>query len=430
MPLASRADRFQVVANLAHRGTQCSGGRACDEDFVAYIEFAGLYLELRHLQFRVVAHRASAINLALGGLRAVAVVPLGNGLAQVIAVPETTIEDTSQPLVPFVQSRQEHLSAQFGVGQRVDGFTVAAHHRVHILRTTSPAFYLEHTHTCIHHLVDETDGFQILRRHNVTVLDVQFRACLHILHRVAPTAELHALATVGRTAPVALAQVAFAADGHAEGAMAEHLDAHRLSTRTANAVSFDGIVDFRHLLHVQLTCQNHHIGKLRIETQSLRITDVQLRAQVDFLPNLTAIKHHRHIAGNDSTDASLVGSIQNPAHQLQILTIDNGVHRQVTLNPETARLLGNTAQIVDGKRAGRVRTHVQVLNAKVNTVGTCTNSSRQALGRAHRGHDFKIFPHIKCKVTTFPALSNYFPFYISSFFNFFVPLHPKTTECG
>ena len=58
-------------------------------------------------------------------------------------------------------------------------------------------------------------------------------------------------------------------------------------------------MDFCHLLHLQFASQHHHIGKLGIETQGLDVGDVELRGEVHFETNLSAIGHDRHVGGND-----------------------------------------------------------------------------------------------------------------------------------
>ena len=102
----------------------------------------------------------------------------------------------------------------------------------------------------MHHAVDEVDGFQILRAHDVLVVDLQFGARLGVADGVGATAQLHAFAAVGRTAHVVEAEVALAADSHAEGAVAEHLDAHRPSAGARDVLFLNLPVDFGHLLHL------------------------------------------------------------------------------------------------------------------------------------------------------------------------------------
>ena len=91
-----------------------------------------------------------------------------------------------------------------------DGFLVTAHHGVHILCTARPALYLEHTHTGMHHAVNEAYGLEVLRRHDVFVVYEQFVACLNILHAVFAAAYLHTLTAVGRAPYIMQREVALA----------------------------------------------------------------------------------------------------------------------------------------------------------------------------------------------------------------------------
>ena len=70
--------------------------------------------------------------------------------------------------------------------------------------------------------------------------------------------------------------VALTANGHAQGTMTEHLDTYLLATGTTDMLLLHLSEDLSHLIHIELTCQHHHIGKLGIELQGLDIRDVQL----------------------------------------------------------------------------------------------------------------------------------------------------------
>ena len=207
-----------------------------------------------------------------------AVIPFHNGLAQVIAVPESAIKDTCQAFVPFVKVFKENFLALIGIGERIDSFAIATHNSINVFWPACTAFYLENAYTGLKHLVKETDGLQVAGRHDVFIFDVEFCACLYILYCITTAAELHALTAIGGASPIALAQVAFAADGHAECSMAEHFYAYGVATWSADVFFFDSMVNFCHLFHVQFAGQYHDIGKLSIEAQSLHIADVQLGA--------------------------------------------------------------------------------------------------------------------------------------------------------
>ena len=136
--------------------------------------------------------------------------------------------------------------------------------------------------------------------------------------------------------------------------MAEHLDAHQLTAGTADVLLLYLAVDVGHLFHLQLTCQHHHVGKLRIELQRLDVRDVQLRGEVYLHAHLAAVGHHGNVTGNDGRNLRLYGSIHYLVHRLDVLTIDNGIYREVCLHTCLVTGSGNLAQVVDSEVVGRV----------------------------------------------------------------------------
>ena len=101
---------------------------------------------------------------------------------------------------------------------------------------------------------------------------------------------------------------------------------------------------------------------------------------MNLLTYLVAIAHYSNVAGYNSADVGLLGSIQNLAHQGQVLTIYNSINRQVALYAADAALLGNAFQVVYAEGAGRVGPHVQVLDTEVDTVGSRSEGSSQTFG--------------------------------------------------
>ena len=190
------------------------------------------------------------------------------------------------------------------------------------------------------------------------------------------------------------AHVALTANGHAQGTMTEHLDTYLLATGTADVLLLNLTENLGHLVHVQLAGQHNHIGKLGIEAQGLDVRDVQLCGEVYLLSHPVAIGHHSYVAGNHSRDACLFGGINNFVHQGDILAVNDGINCKVALNAMFIAGLGNLAQIVDGKSSCRMGTHVQLLDAEVNTVGTSLNGRSERFARTNRSHYFVILNHI------------------------------------
>jgi len=51
----------------------------------------------------------------------------------------------------------------------------------------------------------------------------------------------------------------------------------------------------------------------------------------------------------------------------------------------------NVVQVIKREVIGAVRPHVELAHTEVHGVGPCLYGGRQALARAHGGHDLKVF---------------------------------------
>ena len=115
--------------------------------------------------------------------------------------------------------------------------------------------------------------------------------------------------------------------------MTKHLNTDQVAMGTFYLLFHHLTVDFSHLVHIQFTGQYHHVGKLRIELQSLNVRNIELRGEMNLQSDTAAIGHHRHIRGNHRRNTCLMGSITNFVHGRNILTIDNRIHGKVALHP-------------------------------------------------------------------------------------------------
>ena len=77
--------------------------------------------------------------------------------------------------------------------------------------------------------------------------------------------------------------------------MAEHLYAYQLALRTADVLFLYLLVDVRHLIHVQLACQDHNVGKLSVELQSFGVADIELRREMYLHAHLTTVGHYGNV---------------------------------------------------------------------------------------------------------------------------------------
>ena len=77
-------------------------------------------------------------------------------------------------------------------------------------------------------------------------------------------------------------------------------------------------------------------------------------------------------------------------HQGDVLTIDDGVDGEVALDAVFITLAGNVLQVVDGECRGRACTHIELLDAEIDGVGTSLYRCRQRLLATHRCHHLEI----------------------------------------
>ena len=209
----------------------------------------------------------------------------------VVAVPEATVEDGGQALVPGIFL----LLGQGAVYRALYGLAVTAHHGVDILWATGSALNLEHSHSALHHAVDEAYGLEVLGAHDVLVVYLELVAGLVVGDCIRTAAYLYTLATVGRAVGVVQTHVALAADSHAEGTVAEHLDAYELALGSADVLLLYLAIDGCHLVHIEFAGKHHDIGKLGIEAQRLNVGDIELGGEMHLYADAVAIGHHRHI---------------------------------------------------------------------------------------------------------------------------------------
>ena len=272
-----------------------------------------------------------------------------------------------------------------------------------IFRTARSTLYFEYPNTCIHHFIDESDGFQVLRTHYVFVVNLKLIVRFVIRHRVRTAAYLHTLATVGRAVRVVQTHIALTRNGHAQRTVTEHLDAHEFTFRSAYVLLHNLTVYLCHLLHIQLARQDHHIGKLGIELQSLHIADIELRRQMHLHPNAAAIRHHCHIAGYHRAYSRLPCRVYNTVHGLYVTVIYYGVHRQIGLYAMLRAGRGDVAQVIDGEMIGRVRPHIELSDTEINGVRARLYGCGKRLTATNGCHDFKVrkftFCIHACKIT-------------------------------
>ena len=191
-------------------------------------------------------------------------------------------------------------------------------------------------------------------------------------------------------------QVALAADGHAQRSVAEHLQAHRSSVGTRNRVVGDMPVDLGHLLHVQLACQHHHVGPLRVEAYGLDIADVCLRGYMHRYAHPAAVTNGGDVGGDDGGDSGRLGVVHDVVHTVDVGIIQDGVDGQVCPHAGLVAPGGDGLHVGDREVGTAAAAHVQSLDAEVDGIRPCVEGRRQRLPRPHRSHYLKVFS-FQCK---------------------------------
>ena len=377
---------LEVNSNLADGLKDGAGGGARDHDLVADTERAALHLELGHADAAEVLHAAGHVLLAPRGTGAVAVGPLAEALAEVVAVPEATIEDGREALVPGGYEALVEGAVAAGRG----GLGVALRDGAHVFRPPRAALDLEDAHAGVDEFVEEMNRLEVFGRHDVGVVDVQLVVRLAVADGVAAAANLVAGAAVGGGVHLVQAEVAFAGDGHAEGAVAEHLEAYGLALGPADVTLADGPMDGADLVQIELAGQDGHVGKAGVEGQGFDVGDVELGGEVDLLTDVGGIAHGGHVGSDNGRDASLERGVDDAPHGVQIGVVEDGVDGQVALHAVVGTGGGDASEVVRGEVVGRSCAHVEPLDAKVDRVGSALNGGHERLVRPGRCHHLQV----------------------------------------
>ena len=234
------------------------------------------------------------------------------------------------------------------------------------------------------------DGAQVFGRHNIFVLDIELVAGLAVGDGVASAADLGAGASVGRGVHLVEREIAFAGNGHTEGAVAEHFDSHQLAVRAADIFVDYGLMDGRHLVEVEFAGEHHHIGILRIVAECGGVAHTELRGDVHLHIAAAGIEDCGHIRGDDGGDAGGGHGVDDGAHLGHILVVDDGVDGEVGFHTVFVADRGNAAEVVEGEVHAGTGTHIQAFHAEVHGVGSGVYSSPQTLVRAYGRHYLKI----------------------------------------
>ena len=98
---------------------------------------------------------------------------------------------------------------------------------------------------------------------------------------------------------------------------------------------------------------------------------------MNLLSYFLAIHHYSDVAGNDSRDTSFLCRVDNLVHCRNVLTVDDGVDREIGLYAVLIAGLSYLSEVADGECGCRVCTHIQLLNAEIDAVSSCIDGGSQ-----------------------------------------------------
>ena len=194
LPFLHRLHRFQINTGLIERSKHCTCSGTGNQQLIPHIQLRSFYQKFCHTDIREVPDTLAYIYFPFRSCRTVILSPFAKALAQIVTVPEATVEYCFQPFIPcgnlFIGKRTVQI--------RTDCLFIALHYRTDILRSTGTPFYFEYPHACIQHLIHKMDGFQVFGRHDILIVHFQFHIRLFITYRVRAAAHLHTGTTVSR----------------------------------------------------------------------------------------------------------------------------------------------------------------------------------------------------------------------------------------
>ena len=311
---------------------------------------------------------------------------LHDGASGVVALPEPAVEDRPEPLFQLCGQCRGVASGFEGPERLV----VTPDHAPDVLRTAGASLDFQDPDPRRDHLVEEIDRAEILGREDVASVDVELRTGLLVRDGVFAAAQLAARAAVGRAVRFVEREVALARNGHAQGAVGEHLDLNQLAPRTADLLPGDLPVYFGHLLQRQFARQDHRVGPLGEEPHRLGIGNVALGGDVHLLPDPPGVEDRRQVRGDHGIDAGGLGPVDHGVHLGDLVLVDDGVDRQVAFHAGPAGRGDDLREVVEREVGCRGRAHVEFPDPEVDGVGSGLNGGRERFVAPDGSHYFDI----------------------------------------
>lgn len=164
----------------------------------------------------------------------------------------------------------------------------------------------------------------------------------------------------------------------------------QLAARAPDVVLDDLAVYLRHLFERQFACQHHRVGPLREELYGFGIRNVALGRNMHFDPDAPGVEYRRQIGGDDGVDAFGPGAVDHLVYGLHLVLVDDGVDREVGLDPCGVCRGDDLRQIVEREVRSRRRAHVELSDAEIYRVRPGLYGCGQCFVRPYGGHDFYL----------------------------------------
>ena len=171
------------------------------------------------------------------------------------------------------------------------------------------------------------NGFQVLRRHYIFIVDFQFGIAFLVFNRVRTSAILKAGTAVGRTVVIVQAQVALAAHGHTQCPVNKYLDLNQFAFGSPDILFANLTGNRSHLNQCKFPGSNHYIGITRIKFHRRNVGNIALRRNMNFETLFFGIFEYGKVGRDDGRHTVCFGSIDGALHFINFVVKNYSIHR-------------------------------------------------------------------------------------------------------
>ena len=170
--------------------------------------------------------------------------------------------------------------------------------------------------------------------------------------------------------------------------MAEDLELHESARGPLDPFALDRFGNRARLLERELAGEHRDVGVGGIKAQRLDVRDVELRREVGFETDRAGVEKGRGVGDDGRRNALGLRAVEHPAHEREILVVEDRVHREVRAHARGSAPLGDLAEVVDAEGLRGERAHVERLDAEVDRIRPGAQRGGERLAAPDGGHDF------------------------------------------